>query len=479
MNRTTHELTKGGEHHALLVHSRFAFEDRRNDDRFVVILGACEVFDLDVTHAFDPLTNTLLNGFRFDHGSVVRPWRAPVKLPGVRPVHYKRGMRPLLALLVLNACGGAVMHTNEHHLGWRLRGQIDAEVFEGETLYLVSERWHQGQWQGLGFQRRRPGSFDLISDVLWRIRVGAFIDQNGDGRHQLSEPAVRAPEVLEPESDRDYGTRDGIILRISRTSRLEVALLIASPEQRSISTGEIVSLDDELFSLEAANLGVRDPLQFMRDYTAGFFLLETWDPNKEPIFFVHGLGGSVRQMQPIIEALDTERFQPVLTVYPSGWRLADVATYFDEVLDEFIASHPATNIHIIAHSMGGLIVRKALGERFRRRGPDVVRTFTSIASPLGGHPSALAGVRFAPRSVPAWSDLALPSQFLRDLYRDPLPDGVVYRLVFTTRDESVPLQSQQRDSAMREASATLGVHARHVEVLGRPETLDFVCAPFH
>lgn len=371
------------------------------------------------------------------------------------------------------------MRTNEHHLGWRLRGQIHAELEDGEVLYLVSERWHEEEWQGLGFQPRQPGTFDMISDVLWTIRLSAFIDQNGDGQHQLHEPAVHADGEFEPIEDRDYGTRDGIVLRVSRSARLAEALHIADAERRSISAGVVVSLDDALFSMEAAELGVRDPLQFMRDYTAGFFLLAPWDTNKEPIFFVHGLGGSVRQMQPIIEALDTERFQPVLTVYPSGWRLDDVATYFDDVLDEFVAAHPATNIHIIAHSMGGLVVRKALGERSRRGGANVVRTFTSIASPLGGHPSALAGVRFAPRSVPAWSDLALPSAFLRDLYRDPLMEGVVYRLVFTTEDESVPLESQQRDSAMREASATLGVDAGHVEVLSRPETLDFVCAPFH
>ncbi|MFT5359177.1 MAG: pimeloyl-ACP methyl ester carboxylesterase [Polyangiales bacterium] len=392
---------------------------------------------------------------------------------------YTHTMRLLLALLALSACGGTTMATNEHHLGWRLRGQLHADVREGETLFLVSERWNEGQWQGLGFQRRQPGSFDMISDVLWTIRLGAFIDQNGDGQHQLSEPAVHAAVEFEPSSDRDYGTRDGIVLRVHRSSRLRQRLTIADTERRSISAGEVVSLDDALFSLEAAELGVRDPLQFMRDYTAGFFLLAPWDEDKEPVFFVHGLGGSVRQMQPIIQALDTERFQPVLTVYPSGWRLADVATYFDDVLDEFVAAYPATNIHIIAHSMGGLVVRKALGERSRRGGENVVRTFTSIASPLGGHPSALAGVRFAPRSVPAWSDLALPSAFLRDLYRDPLPEGMVYRLLFTTQDESVPLESQQRDSAMREASATLGVDAGHVEVLARPETLDFVCAPFH
>lgn len=388
-------------------------------------------------------------------------------------------MRPLVALLALSACGGTTMRTNEHHLGWRLRGQIYAELEEGETLFLVSERWHEGEWQGLGFQHREPGSFDLISDVLWKVRLGAFIDQNGDGEHQISEPAVRSAEEFEPGDDRDYGTRDGIVLRLARTSRLEEALRVPNAEQRGISAGEVVSLDAPLFGPEAAELGVRDPLQFMREYTAGFFLLAPWDASKEPIFFVHGLGGTMRQMQPIIEALDTERFQPVLTVYPSGWRLDDVATYFDHVLDEFVAAHPATNIHIIAHSMGGLVVRKALGERARRGGPNVVATFTSIASPLGGHPSALAGVRFAPRSVPAWSDLALPSAFLRDLYRDPLPEGVVYRLLFTTQDQSVPLESQQRDSAMREASATLGVDAGHVEVLARPETLNFVCAPFH
>ncbi|MFT5359267.1 MAG: pimeloyl-ACP methyl ester carboxylesterase [Polyangiales bacterium] len=119
----------------------------------------------------------------------------------------------------------------------------------------------------------------------------------------------------------------------------------------------------------------------------------------------------MRQMQPIIEVLDTERFQPVLTVYPSGWRLDDVATYFDDVLDEFVAAHPATNIHIIAHSMGGLIVRKALGERARRGGENVVRIFTSIASPMGGHPSALAGVRFAPRSVPRGPTSSCPQRF--------------------------------------------------------------------
>ena len=389
-------------------------------------------------------------------------------------------------VVLLAGCAGTITPaaTSEPHIAWRLRGRVVPEGHPDATVVVVVQRFDRDRekWEPLDQMIvHGDAHFELLVDLGHTMRVAAFVDENANGTHEAREPASILDTIFDPVDDRDYGVRDGIVIHIRADSRLSSPLVLANAERRSLASGEVMSLGHVQFSSDSARLGVQDPLQWMRDYTAGLFFLTPYDPSREPVVLVHGLGGYGMQFETMVAAFEGTSYQPVIAAYPSGWPLSDVALYFDRLLGEFHDRYAPQEVHVVAHSMGGLIARDAIGLRAGRGEPPIVSTLTSIASPLGGHPMALAGVRYARNVVPAWRDLALPSAFLRDLFEDPLPPEIPYLLVYTPHDRSVPIESQCRRSAMREASWSVPVDATHVEVLSRPETvaavLDHLVAP--
>ena len=56
----------------------------------------------------------------------------------------------------------------------------------------------------------------------------------------------------------------------------------------------------------------------LKEGYAGIYFLEPYAKDKTPVLFVHGIGGSPRDLEDIIAALDRRRFQPWLMNYPSG-----------------------------------------------------------------------------------------------------------------------------------------------------------------
>jgi hypothetical protein len=105
-----------------------------------------------------------------------------------------------------------------------------------------------------------------------------------------------------------------------------------------------------------------------------------------------------------------------------------------------------------------------------------VRSFITIASPLMGHPATESGVKYAPEVVPAWRSLLPGGELIRSLYRYPLAPQTSYTLLFTIKDQTVPLESQLRVEAQKEARHQQGLHAGHVDVLKHPLTLEAVYA---
>ncbi|MEM9865014.1 MAG: alpha/beta fold hydrolase [Myxococcota bacterium] len=351
---------------------------------------------------------------------------------------------------------------------WRLRGYVEHAAVEDEPVFAVLQQHREDQWKTVDFARvDRNGAFEFIVDPRWSARIAAFVDTSGDGLHQPSESSA-VTGAFDPAVDRENGVRDGIVVQLRAATAVTVDM--PRPSIRSIYVGEIASLEDERFSAERSELGVSDPLEFMRDVGAGLFLLEPWR-GEQPVFFVHGLGGSPREFAAMVESLPAG-FQAVVAHYPSGWRLDDVALYFDRIVREFEARFDAERSHFVAHSMGGMVMRKALG--LRSEDGARIGAFVTIASPLGGHPRAHAGVRYAPSPTPSWRDLDTTSRFVRDLYRERLPRGARYTLISTTEDDVVPVNTQLRQAAQREAHSIVGIPAGHVDVLSHPRALQVV-----
>jgi len=114
------------------------------------------------------------------------------------------------------------------------------------------------------------------------------------------------------------------------------------------------------------------------DARSGVYLTEPYDPNRIPIFMVHGLGSSPIIWRNIANAIKADpelqrRYQVWVVYYRSGMPIpqsgAVVRNFYESVLDEFDPprSHPASQDTIwIGHSMGGVLTHasaKDVGDR--------------------------------------------------------------------------------------------------------------------
>ena len=124
--------------------------------------------------------------------------------------------------------------------------------------------------------------------------------------------------------------------------------------------GTIRNLDNPIFDREISTLGMYEPAAFLERAPTMFYTLEEYRLYKIPVIFVHGIGGTVREFLPIIEQMDRGRYVPWFFYYPSGGGLGQLAENFYRL---FLSGKlfPKTEIPmiIVAHSMGGVVVREA------------------------------------------------------------------------------------------------------------------------
>lgn len=218
-------------------------------------------------------------------------------------------------------------------------------------------------------------------------------------------------------------------------------------------------------------------LPFGADARARLVFLEPFDPHRMPVIFVHGMTGTPRDFESLANGIDRSRFQPWVFHYQTGFRLGDTARQFARALSILRRDFGVRRVAVVAHSMGGLVTRQALNDWSADPGNTelTVPCFTTVASPLGGHPAAAKGAK-APGAVPAWRDLAPGTPFIEGLYMQHLPATTEYFLAVTSgtdgeTDGVVPLANQRIDRARREASAFRNYPDSHVQVLHNPAFL--------
>ena len=137
---------------------------------------------------------------------------------------------------------------------------------------------------------------------------------------------------------------------------------------------------------------------------------------------------------------------------------------------------------IVAHSLGGLVGRRAVNQLCADGRPAYLRMYASFDTPYGGVESAAGAVRRGTELVPSWIDVAAGSPFLTRLHATPLPPDLPFALFFgwgdsrgsgpnPAGDGTISLASQL-DPRVQDAATTMsGFGDTHVGILSDPKAL--------
>jgi len=323
----------------------------------------------------------------------------------------------------------------------------------------------------------------------YTLLVLADIDKNGI----LDSSEVVGQKTIELQvGDISNKVLGHVDIELTSLQRIDWVEEIPMPEIAGLKKslfypgGSIRNLDDPIFDEKIATLGMYDPASFSEKAPTSFYALEEDLGYKIPVVFVHGIGGSSRAFLHIINRLDRKRYKPLFFYYPSGGDLELLGDLFYNIfLSGKLVTQNTMPMIIVAHSMGGLVVREALNKYGDKSSENKVELFISIASPFGGHPAADIGEKHGLIVLPAWRDVNPNSRFIRQLYRKPLPEYVNHHLIYAYQnpdivkltensDGVVPLSSQLHPSAQIQSSEQFGFNSSHTAILESDEMISYI-----
>lgn len=273
---------------------------------------------------------------------------------------------------------------------------------------------------------------------------------------------------------------------LARSERIMLPEGFEAKQSLFYPAGTIRSLGDPLFDENMATLGMYDPASFLEHAPTMFYALEEDEVHKIPVVFVHGIGGSPRSFETIVSHMDRDRYRPWFFYYPSGGDLNQLADFFYSLfLSGKVIPMGKMPLIVVAHSMGGIVVREAINKYQNQDRENRIALFVTIASPFGGHPAAASGEKHAPVVLPAWRDLNPESPFIQQLYRRPFPGFVDHQLFYAYRnsetlklgensDGVVPLSSQLRSEAQAQAKQAFGFDSGHVDILENKQMISLL-----
>jgi len=335
----------------------------------------------------------------------------------------------------------------------------------------------------------KVGSYYGLNLPAGKYRLLVLEDKNQDGIYRETEVVGQHPLDIQALSDQwkvvgdvDIRLDDSIISTLPELA-IPVAELATAQSSLFYPRGTIRSLEDPIFSRQMATLGMYDPAAFLENAPMMFYALEEDTFYKVPVIFVHGIGGIPNEFRQIIDGLDRRRYKPWFFYYPSGMDLNQLAEMFYEIfLSGNVVQKGTFDMAIVAHSMGGLVVREALNRYLGNGKENSVRLFVSIASPFGGLVSARSAVEHAPLVLPAWRDLSPTATFIQQLFRKPLPASVKQYLIYSYRNKGgrgdsdgiVPVYSQLAMTAKGKIAGQYGFQATHTGILQDADAVETV-----
>ncbi|CAH6847984.1 Alpha/beta hydrolase [Vibrio chagasii] len=249
-----------------------------------------------------------------------------------------------------------------------------------------------------------------------------------------------------------------------------------------VDIGTVVDLSNPPFEKENAKLGMWQPLTFLLEDNAGLYFLSEYDPNKIPILFVHGINATALDFAPLIQKIDQSKYQIWVFNYPSGLSLSLNSKGLNNLLHTVVSEYKNQQLHVVAHSMGGLIVTNSIRQCRIGQLCDFVSSVTTISSPFGGVESAKQGVEYSPVVMPAWVDLNPDGKFIADLFIDSSKIHIPHFLAFgynsgelfntNSNDGVINLSSQLSRPAQLHASQILGYNENHLSILDNDDLFE-------
>ncbi|NOI36986.1 alpha/beta hydrolase [Vibrio sp. 070316B] len=242
-----------------------------------------------------------------------------------------------------------------------------------------------------------------------------------------------------------------------------------------VDIGTVVDLSNPPFEKGNAKLGMWQPLTFLLEDNAGLYFLSEYDPNKIPILFVHGINATALDFAPLIQKIDQSKYQIWVFNYPSGLSLSLNSKGLNNLLHTVVSEYKNQQLHVVAHSMGGLIVTNSIRQCRIGQLCDFVSSVTTISSPFGGVESAKQGVEYFPVVMPAWVDLNPDGKFIADLFIDSSKIHIPHFLAFgynsgelfntNSNDGVINLSSQLSRPAQLKADQIRGYNENHLSIL--------------
>ncbi|MFC1494042.1 lipase family alpha/beta hydrolase [Thermodesulfobacteriota bacterium] len=329
-----------------------------------------------------------------------------------------------------------------------------------------------------------PGPYELMVPTGTH-NIVAFGDTNKNLIYDDEEPAgqILSAEQVSAPSGGVYGHLD-IVIKKQDVNKIDLPVGFKMPPKEykgfhSTSPGAIANMDDILFSDEYGKKGFWEGLEFFREIGGNVYFIEEYDPDKIPILFVHGAGGSPQNWITFFDNIDREKYQPWFFYYPSGSSLDSMSHLLFWKLQNLQTKYKFKELHITAHSMGGLVVRSFMvnyGPLF----PSITN-FISISTPWGGEELAELGVKYSPAVIPAWRDMQPGSEFINSIFRKKIPPAVDHYLFFghkgnrnilrPNNDKVVTLASQLDLRSQRDAKMIYGFNEDHVSILSSNQVI--------
>jgi pimeloyl-ACP methyl ester carboxylesterase len=398
------------------------------------------------------------------------------------------GLRVLLATALLISSGCSLLKLDgemqqAHRELLLITGQLQASDSGRSALIALLN----AQGELVNYRIAAPGEMFYFTEAPASYQLLAFDDRNGNFILDQEEPrhwqpkAKSAPLSVQPDRQEQELLSRLNPLRLAATDlqpapALDLSLKVLYREQPRLQSNYLqpVRFDDPRFNDANVQLGAWQPLTFIRELGYGLYLLAPWDENKEPIFLVHGINSSPRDWQHLATSIDLEHFQLVLFHYPSGLPLNNSAYMLSVGIRDLQLRHAPQRLHIFAHSMGGLVARRAVQLLSDNDGQRLC-LFVTLSTPWSGHPSAASGAQDVPLDIPVWRDMAPGSSYLQSLFATSLPRhirqwllvsyGGNKRMLAEPNDGVVPLASELRAAAQDEAERLYLLDETHTSIL--------------
>ena len=184
-----------------------------------------------------------------------------------------------------------------------------------------------------------------------------------------------------------------------------------------------------------------------------------------PVLLVHGLGGTASGWLAMTVALRAHGLTVAAISYQSfGTSVEQLAAGVADAVDRLLDQTGADRVHLVGHSLGGVVIAQAFADGLLTEKVDSVIT---MATPFGGSPWAtLLPISATVRAMRQGSPL------LRRLARVPSSHGVRWLAITASHDRVVPGPRSRPIHAEVDTMAVEGVG--HVGLRLNPRVIDQV-----